>query len=205
MNRLFQRVQFSRGGVNARYWRFRDETIATLVGNEASTIVDAGCGEGITLQRLRNRFCGKNVFGVDIDTTNIAICKEHGLPVVKGNLLRLGIKDRSVDVCVFSEVIEHIEQFHSALVELRKILKPNGALVVVIPNDLVFFAARMLCFKFKEAFYDAGHVRRWTPRRLRNALNDAGFTVSARKNVPFYFWSLSLHSITVAKLKSSSM
>ena len=199
MEKLSQRRQFANGGLSTLYWNYRDRTILSAIRSDDKFIIDAGCGEGVTLERLRKDLLQGNIFGVDIDDHNVNVCKKNSLSVFQGDLLNLGIKDKTVDICIFAEVIEHLVRFDVALRELGRILKPDGRVIVVVPNDRVFLVARLLCLKFKEAFYKSGHVRQWSPTTLQKTLNDHGFTIVSKKNIPFRIWNLCLHSVIVGQ------
>lgn len=195
---LYQRSQYAKGGLGKLYWDYRDRIIFNNVKPDAKNILDLGCGEGITLEKLIKTFPDKNIKGVDIIEENIKICKIHNLPASLGNIARLDIPEGSVDCCILSEVIEHIENFKDIFLEIKRILKKEGRLIVVIPNDLNFKIARLAAFMFKEARYDAGHVCKWNPKELKDQLNNLGFAVKKVTNIPFLWWRLSLHSVISA-------
>lgn len=54
---IYQRDQYKKGGIAKRYWDYRDKVIVENISKDADVILDAGCGEGITLEKI----CG--VFG----------------------------------------------------------------------------------------------------------------------------------------------
>ena len=99
------------------------------------------------------------------------------------------------------EVIEHLDYPETAIQEINRVLIPNGRLVVVFPNDRIFKIARLLFLRFREAAYDPGHVRQWTPQDMRNLLNEQDFTLAFYRNIPFYFWRASLHCVMAADIK----
>jgi 2-polyprenyl-3-methyl-5-hydroxy-6-metoxy-1,4-benzoquinol methylase len=195
---LYQREQYEKGGVGRWYWDLRDGEIIAAVPDRAATILDAGCGEGITLEKLCRRFPDKKVSGIDLLDENLAICGNHGLPVSKGDLAKLDLQAGSIDCCILAEVIEHLDRPEGVLRELWRIMKTGGRLIVVYPNDAAFKFARLATLKIKEAKYDPGHVRQWTPRMMKKALEQCGFDVEKTKSVPFLFWAISLHGIIVA-------
>jgi ubiquinone/menaquinone biosynthesis C-methylase UbiE len=196
---IYQRDQYKKGGIAKRYWDYRDKVIVENISKDADVILDAGCGEGITLEKICGVFGDRSVIGLDIIEDNVAICKKHGLPVSKGDIYRLEIPDKFVDCCVLSEVIEHLDDPRLALLEVRRVLKPGGRLIVVFPNDLTFKLARIITLKFKEAFYDAGHLMQWSPKSIRLFLEECGFEVLKHVNIPFYFWYFSLHHLVVCR------
>jgi ubiquinone/menaquinone biosynthesis C-methylase UbiE len=196
---LYQRDQYKKGGIAKRYWDYRDKVIVKSISEDADVILDAGCGEGITLEKICGAFGGRRVIGLDIIDDNVSICKKHGLPVSKGDIYHLEMPDKSVDCCVFSEVIEHLDDPKSALLEVKRVLNPGGRLIVVFPNDLTFKLARIITLKFKEAFYDAGHLIQWSPKSIKLFLKQHGFEVLKQVNIPFYLWHLSLHHLVVCR------
>lgn len=198
---LSQRAQYRKGGIGRWYWDFRDNIILESIPKEAGVILDAGCGEGITLEKIARTFPGRQVTGLDVLDENITLCQKHGLPARKGDLYRLEMPDDSVDCCVLSEVIEHLDRPEAALLEIKRILKPGGRLIIVFPNDLVFKWARLMTLKFKEASYDPGHLRQWTPRDMKRQLADLGLRVETLRSIPFLFWLFSLHGIVVSSKK----
>jgi SAM-dependent methyltransferase len=126
---------------------------------------------------------------------NLSICRAHHLNVIGGDLYRLPLQNETIDCVLFLEVIEHLFNPEIAMIELHRILKSGGKLVMVFPNDAAFKVARLLTFRFKEAFYDPGHVRQWTPADAKKLLNSYGFKVIEQKNIPFIIWRLSLHHV----------
>ena len=99
---------------------------------------------------------------------------------------------------IMIDVLEHLDRPEEGVKELYRVLSPGGRLIVVIPNDRNFFLSRLALGMVKEAFYDAGHERQWSPGEAGGLLRAAGFQIVSGRSVPFFFWQTSLHHITVA-------
>ena len=198
---IYQRDQYAKGGVGRWHWDRRDRIALDLIRPSDRAIVDIGCGEGITLEKIHRAFPDRDAVGVDAEPENIDICKKHGCNAIKGDVYNLPLPSSSVDVVFFMEVIEHLIYPETAIQEIHRVLVPGGRLVVVFPNDLVFKVARLLTLRFREAVYDPGHVRQWTPREMKNLLEAKGFSLKFYRNIPFYFWRTSLHCIIAADKK----
>ncbi len=198
-NILYQRKQYNKGGLGRLYWDYRDKVIFKNIKEDSNVILDVGCGEGITLEKLLKTYPDKDIRGIDINRENIEICRTYDLPVSEGDILDLDITDESIDCCILSEVIEHIKDYDLALIEIKRILRKGGKLIIVFPNDFVFKFARLVTFKFKEAFYDAGHLQQLAPESMREFLKRLGFEIIKIENIPFLFWNLSLHCIIVVR------
>jgi ubiquinone/menaquinone biosynthesis C-methylase UbiE len=198
---VFQREQYAKGGIGRKYWDYRDDSIIEAVAGSfrpGSRVVDVGCGEGILLEKLVKRYPGADLEGLDLDPLNIAICAEHVLRVREGGAYALPYETASLDLCLFIEVIEHLEKPEDAITELYRVLKPGGRLAVLFPNDATFKLARLATGMVKEAYYDTGHLRQWTPRALGRTLRAAGFKVLLDRSLPLPFFPMALHHLTVA-------
>ena len=195
---IYQRDQYAKGGIGRWHWDKRDQLALNLVRSTDRTLVDVGCGEGITLEKMHRLFPDRKVFGIDSLAENIDICSNHGCSVEQGDVYSLPLPSKSVDFVLFMEVIEHLDHPETAIQEIHRVLVPGGRLVIVFPNDSFFKMARILTLRFREAAYDPGHVRQWTPHDMREFLNGQGFIFTFSRNIPLYFWLMSLHCIMTA-------
>lgn len=195
---IYQRQQYSKSRLARWYWNYKDEKELDAL-KDCKTVLELGCGEGITLEKALKIFSTREIWGTDLENENIEICCRYKLPVIQNDILRLCFKECSVHGILLAEVIEHITEYKQALKEIWRILKPEGILVIVFPNDVFFKFARILTLKFREAFYDPGHVKKWNPDEMENFLREEGFSIVRKENTPFYFWTISLHCLIVAK------
>jgi ubiquinone/menaquinone biosynthesis C-methylase UbiE len=194
---IYQREQYAKGGLGVRYWDYRDRIAFRNV--TGSDILDAGCGEGITLEKLVKLFPEAHVVGIDTEPENLEICRKHGLPVQEGSLYELPFGDASFDTVLFSEVIEHLDMPERALTEIFRVLRPGGTVIIIFPNDRAFMLARLAMGMVREAFYDPGHVRQWTPRQIRKSLRSIGLKPVAARSIPFLCWPVCLHHVVAAR------
>lgn len=113
---------------------------------------------------------------------------------------RIGnVRDESDDAILFLEVLEHLDQPELAIAQIQRILKPGGKLVLLFPNDTFFKLAKPMTYKFREAFYDPGHGKQWTPGEVRKFLTKERFVVVEVKSIPFLIWPISLHGLIAAR------
>ena len=103
-----------------------------------ATILDCGCGNGNKLLSIKKSFPGfKEYKGIDNYLPAIKSCEKHskkGLEFIYGDCLSMPIGDKSVDVIISNQVIEHISQYEIYLKELKRILKPEGIIILSTPN-----------------------------------------------------------------------
>jgi SAM-dependent methyltransferase len=84
----------------------------------------------------------------------------------------LGLKPFDAVVC--SNVLEHVVDERAALAGIRSVLRPGGVLLLLVPAHPLLFG---------EIDRAVGHVRRYTARSLRAALDGAGFDVDELRHV----------------------
>ena len=78
------------------------------------------------------------------------------------------LRAENIDTIVLSNVLEHIEDDEAAIQNFRRVLKPGGRLLTLIPALPALFGS------MDEA---VGHFRRYTPHRISHLLRAHGFEV----------------------------
>lgn len=197
--KLYQRELY-KNYLTRAFWDIRDRAVISNIANR-EIILDLGCGEGITLEKLIKKFPKSKCIGVDLEFENVSLSKSYDLPVICGDIRRLMFRSNSIDCCIMLDVIEHLEQPEVVLLEVHRVLKKDGLLLVVFPNDLMYLIARLAVLKFKTAFYESGHVKQWTPGCAGKKMEDLNFKVVYQVSLPTYIWTFSLcHLIVVKKI-----
>ena len=130
-------------------------------------VLNGGAGQGTLSHKLAE--LGFEVTSTDVSPDAVALLRE-GTPgrALQADLTALPFEDRSFDAVVLGEVLEHIEDDRSALAEVARVLRPQGALALSVPANPKLFGRSDVW---------AGHVRRYTRPGLLAACTAAGFTV----------------------------
>jgi SAM-dependent methyltransferase len=146
----------------------------------SDTVLDFGCANGgITLLLKRNV---REVYGLEVNDYTRAIAESQGLRVFK-SLTEIP-SSILFDKIVSNHVLEHIPRVCDTLVLLRKLLKPNGRLVVVLPID-DFRSGRNKSWMPNDK---DNHLFTWTPLLFGNLLVEAGFSI-LKINILTTAWS----------------
>ena len=95
-------------------------------------ILDVGCGPGIFLDVARER--GYDAVGVELNQKNVADMRARGIEVHDRLLQEVGFDDASFDIVALWEVLEHIVEPKPLLDEVRRITKPGGVVLILVPN-----------------------------------------------------------------------
>jgi GT2 family glycosyltransferase/ubiquinone/menaquinone biosynthesis C-methylase UbiE len=104
-------------------------------------VLDIACGEGYGSAMLAGR--ARSVTGVDIAEIAVQHATERyrdipGLRFTCGNAAQIPLRDQSVDVVVSFETIEHHDRHREMLNEIRRVLRPDGILIISSPNRPVY-------------------------------------------------------------------
>jgi 2-polyprenyl-3-methyl-5-hydroxy-6-metoxy-1,4-benzoquinol methylase len=84
-------------------------------------MLDIGCGPAFFLDEAKKK--GWDVQGADLSEWAVRYADEHfKIPVFRGALVEANFPDRSFDVVVMNDVIEHLERPQETLREIRRIL-----------------------------------------------------------------------------------
>jgi SAM-dependent methyltransferase len=147
------------------YW-FRRHVAAYrfAAGVVGGTVVDAGCGEGYGSEILRPS--SRKVVSLDLDAPTLIHARSRypSPSFVRGDLVKLPLADASADGIVALQVIEHLAHPQGFVREARRVLRPEGVLVVSTPNRATFPAG-----------LNPFHVHELDTRELRELLS-GGFS-----------------------------
>jgi len=126
-----------RGAIWYEHWH-RYCAVAPVVSG--LRVLDAACGEGYGAFLLSRG--AAHVIGVDIGEQAIAHARERyvmpNLRFACASVTRLPLANASVDAIVSFETIEHLAAQRDMLAEFRRVLAPDGVLVVSSPNRPVY-------------------------------------------------------------------
>ena len=101
-------------------------------------VLDIACGEGYGSAALLQAGAA-SVIGVDIsEETCLHARYKYGVHALPGDALDIPLSDRSVDVVVSFETIEHVEKPEAFLDECIRVLVPGGQLILSTPNRDVY-------------------------------------------------------------------
>lgn len=144
-------------------WNFFRNLLDLIASKKVDSILDVGCGEGFTLNRLKEHGIGKRLEGIEYLKDAIELGKKT-YPYIKikqGDIYKLPYEDNSFDLVLCTEVLEHLDDPQKALKELIRV--SNKYLVVSVPNEPFFMFAQLARGKNWSRFgNDIEHVNHWT-------------------------------------------
>jgi len=142
-------------------------------------VLDVGCGNGVISRHL-GQF-GYDVLGIDISQKTIDVARSRNrLPNVRFEAIsaeELTAQGQQYDAVICSEVLEHLHQPGMLLHTIYDSLRPEGVLIVTVPNGK---GPREVCVT-KPMLKARNNPRLWAfITRVKKALGFKGTTVQSQ-------------------------
>jgi methionine biosynthesis protein MetW len=190
--------------------------LSSIIGEikPGEKVLDVGCSDGYLAG-----FLSKNdVYGVDYNSAAIErarrvckLAKVADLNNISSDATLLF--DEKFDVIVFADVLEHLIFPETVLQYFKKMLKPNGRLIISLPNVALWRVRIQLLFgRFDYVDYgvlDNTHLHLYTFKSADKLVTSSGFKVIKIKGaanllgpvvkfLPIFKKLLSIHIILIA-------
>ena len=157
-------------------------------------ILEIGCGVGSLLYLLKDYV--NSCTGVEINKKQAKFAKARTDCNIYSNSISEIPKKQKFDVIFLISVLEHIKDPFGMLIEMKRLLKPNGFLYIEIPNcneALIRYLPPDQAKKYKKFFYHKAHLYYFNEEFFGNLLNNCGYQhkVSSRHDytlVNFLHW-----------------
>lgn len=157
---------------------FKQQVLLSILINDGETIVDVGCATGVLLELAKQKYPHSRVIGIDPDAGALAIAKKRLERACREAELHqafaesLPLPDASVDVCFSSLAFHHMpdDVKRKALEEMKRVLKPDGRIVIADFGPTKGKWLRCLLF-FEKIEYLKGNLEGIIPQYI----NELGF------------------------------
>jgi len=151
----------------------RRARVRQLAGLRPGRALDVGCGDGSFLAALAQ--LGWEVCGTELSPSVAATARERLGERISTDTMEKTGPDSSFDLITFWHVLEHMDDPRSALNHARRLIKPDGSVIIAVPN-IESFQAQM----FKQDWLHLDVPRhRWhfEPGTLTRLADRCGFEV----------------------------
>ncbi|HVM27833.1 MAG TPA: class I SAM-dependent methyltransferase [Mycobacteriales bacterium] len=154
-------------------------------GGWAADVGAAAGGNVRVLEKL-----GWRTLAFEYSEIGAELSKSRGLTVARADAHHLPLTSESMGAVTCLDVLEHLDDDAKAAAELRRILRPDGVLVVAVPADPALWSAH------DEAVH---HLRRYTRESLDAVLTGAGLNVQR-----LWSWNVLMRPLAAARRKRST-
>ena len=148
---------------------------------KSGRLLDVGCGDGLFLSLANKR--GWETYGVEISP----MASEHAknvfhLNITHGELHEARFPDTFFDVVTLFNVLDHFPCPLDELLEIRRILKDGGLLVLRVPNTR--FHVNLIRILKSLEHHLVFHLYCFSPKTIRYLLEKMGYRKIYVKNSP---------------------
>ena len=146
--------------------------IHRYAGEARGRLLEIGCGDGDFL--VEAEAAGYQVTGVEYAP---AACEQARARLQRGEIIcgeleKARLADAQFDLCVLSDVIEHVRDPIAFLREIHRLLKPGGGIFIATPS-LASWSAKLLHKNWME--FKPEHLTYFDPQTLETALFRTGY------------------------------
>lgn len=167
----YENVSFSRF---SQYW-WSNRFYAALVrrhGRKEGKFLEVGCGLGHLVAQLETDF---ETYAIDVNPWAIKEAKNvtHSTALQVASAVDLPFSDHVFDVVVIKHIVEHLPNPDVAIIELARVLKSGGLLILSTPNMSSFL--KPLKGNTWIGYQDPTHISLKPPEEWLDLLRGEGF------------------------------
>ena len=150
----------------------------SLIIDAQDQILDLGCAQGLLSYLLKQK--GGYWVHADLDWTNLLSAR----PLLEKNLIQTDSHSLPLASAAFTKVLcldylEHVDDDEQCLQEINRVLRPQGQLILAVPQTGPFFLLHRLRSWLGLKLEDYGHKREgYRLNQLQDKLARHGFKVS---------------------------
>ena len=161
---------------------FLNTAVKTIRPLNINSMLDAGCGEGFTLDRFFNEKIGRKFEGIEYDPQAVKMANElyPHLDIKQGDIYKLPYKNNSFDLVVATEVLEHLEDPKKAYRELLRVSRKY--VLLSVPNEPFFTWQRIARLQnVRHLGAHPEHIQQWTFSAFTKFVKVRGVKLVTRK------------------------
>lgn len=166
------------GGLEGKYLHVAAEL------QPGSRVLDVGGSSGYFSEALTAK--GHTVALLDHDPASVATARARGLDAracdLNSTAAFSAVAGRQFDAILFMDVLEHVIDPHTVLLQARALLAPGGRVIVTGPN-VAYWAVRLKLLSGRWDYAETGimdrtHLRWFTFQTWQDLLASAGYDVT---------------------------
>lgn len=158
--------------------------LLNLIVEPPERVLEIGCGAGATGLALKQKFQGIEFIGIEPEEKVAQIAQSRLDKVIVSNIEKvqldtLGLMKEYFDLIICADVLEHLYDPWKTLFDLRDYLKPDGKMLVSIPNiqhiDIIKNLLNGHWTYSKYGLLDATHIRFFTLNEIIKMFSGTGY------------------------------
>jgi len=155
----------------------RAERVASIChqnNTRTNTLLEVGAGFGTFCEEIDKLDIFNQIIAVEPTPDLAHTCRNKGLNVIEKPIEQVDLGTKSIDVIVSFEVIEHLFSPFDFLYSCKKLLSPNGLLILTCPNVRGF---DIILLRSLSSTFGIEHLNYFHPTSLSLLALRCGFKV----------------------------
>ncbi len=179
LGKLYHLERKTRKSLKYRLKRRTDEVIASIkkyYSGIPDDIIDLGAADGLMLSMVKDIFSDARCIGVEYTQELVEANKDDRITLLQGDVNSLEMPDNSFDIVIATAIIEHIPVPEKMLKEARRILRPNGLMILTSPDPFWERIATMVGH-----LHDEQHHKVMNLKEIASLMKEVGFLIIEKK------------------------
>lgn len=167
-----------------RFWHYtRFRKIGSLIHNLKGTFLDIGCCDGTFTKIILDESKATKIYAIDV----LESCVDYAKEKYKGNkklvfsfgeATTLPFPSKKFDAVFCLEALEHFQYPLQAIVEMKRVLKPNGKVFILIPHENTLFKIIWSFWtKSRGKIWKGTHLQHYSNSEFVTMIQKGGFTI----------------------------
>lgn len=156
-------------------------------------ILEVGCGPGESTRKIHSMLNGQYLEASEYEQRLVDMHEKFGFPVPlsQESAYEMHREDNEFDCVLLLEVLEHLEDYESALQEIFRVAKKT--VIISVPNEPLW-----RCLNFARGKYwsdwgnTPGHLNHWSRGKLLKLLQPYGNIASVQNPIPWTIVQINL-------------
>ena len=164
--------------------KFKKKTLELCDVSDGDRVLDVGCGNGDLINAIRRKG-NVEAYGIDISPNMIEECRRRydGITFDVSNGEKFDFPDDYFDIVTICCVLHHLNDPKKFFAEARRVLKPNGVLIV---SELWQpFIIKQIVDYILSPLLRAGDNKLFSRKQLNRLFNNHGFSIIDRYDKEF--------------------
>lgn len=170
-------------------WQFHDQLLLLIKKAHGKALLDVGCGEGFTTEEIRKATALK-IKGIELEADVVEQAKKlhPNISFAVGSAYEIDERKESYDLVLASEVLEHLEEPETALIEMKRVSRKYC--VFSVPNEPWWRIVNVLRGAYLSDLGNTpGHLNHWSKRSFEKMLKKHFKHVEVRNAL---LWNMAL-------------
>ena len=157
--------------------------VLKLLPKDAKKVLDIGCSSAVLTAEIAKQLKNSKVAGIDSyrEAIDFAKSKYPHLELKVADAHKLPYKDKSFDLVVCTETLEHVTDPKKSLLEMKRVLKKGGkAIISMDSGSLLFRTIWFFWTKSKGRVWENAHLHEFSAALLEGLIKESGFKITKR-------------------------